>query len=300
MERGRENSAIVCRFLGENDFAELHKTFLEAFSDYAVPFQLSPEQLQRHILVNAVALDRSVGCFAPGEADEKEEKMVGFTLNGFGEWNGRPTLYDAGTGVIPQFRRLGASRAMFEFMLPVFYRRGFRQCLLEVISSNEKAVNLYRALGFQETRKLLVLKTAQPLKISRQFRTDLKIEKISQPDWNHLQTFWDVKPAWQNSCEACDRTRDIRNIIGAFKEDECLGYIIFSGDSGNLNQIAVEKNNRNQGIGSLLLSQMQSAAKKEHPLQVINLDESLTKNCRFFHNRGFTETLNQYEMIKTF
>jgi ribosomal protein S18 acetylase RimI-like enzyme len=286
-----ETSSITCRFLSEDHFSRLHETFLEAFSDYEIPFPLSTEQLRNHIALNAVDLNLSVGCFAG-------EKMVGFTLNGFGMWNGKATVYDAGTGVIPPFRRRGLGRAMFDFMFPVCQARGVEQCLLEVITSNEKAANLYKGLGFRQNRKLLLLKTENPVKFTRKLPENIEVRKISRLDWELFQTFWDGQPSWQNSAEAIKRGPVPRNMLGAFSEGKCIGYIIFSLDTGRLAQLAVDKSKRGRGTGTLLLTRMQAETKDGYPLQVINLDESLTEALRFFQNRGFSENLSQYEMIK--
>lgn len=286
-----KTSVFTCRFLNEDYFSVLHKSFMEAFSDYLVPFNISVEQFERHIQLTAVDLNRSVGCFV-------DEKMVGFTLNGFGMWNGRSTVYDAGTGVLPAFRRQGMSRAMFDFMFPVFKARGVEQCLLEVISTNEKALNLYRGLGFEKTRKLSVLKAEPALKFARPLPEDIKVRKIREPDWELFETFWDGQPSWQNSTDAVRRSAADRNILGAFLDDTLIGYIIFSVYSGKLAQMAVDKDKRNRGAGSLLLMSMQTEAKDGKSLQVINIDESLTGAYRFFQNRGFAESFNQGEMIK--
>ncbi|HEV7642362.1 MAG TPA: GNAT family N-acetyltransferase [Pyrinomonadaceae bacterium] len=291
MAEVKENSSFTCKFLNESYFQELLKTFLEAFSDYPVPFQHTEEQFRRHLLGNAVDLNLSVGCFTG-------QKMVAFSLNGFGPWNGRPTAYDSGTGTIPEFRRRGAGRAMFEFMMPILQGRGVEQILLEVITDNEKAVNLYRALDFEETRKLLVLKAEQPLKFERELPEGVEVREIVRPDWDLMQGFWDGEPSWQNSPAAIERTREVKKIVGAFIADKCIGYLIFSGDSGKIAQLAVAKENRNRGTGTLLLSELQKNTNEKNSLQVINLDESLTGAVRFFQNRGFTESLNQYEMIK--
>jgi len=287
-----KTSAFTCQFLNEDHFAELHKTFIEAFSDYATPFQHTEDQFQKHLLLNAVDLEQTVGCFV-------EEKMVGFTLNGFGSWNGSSTVYDAGTGVIPAFRRQGISRAMFAFMFPIFKARGVEQCLLEVITSNEKAVNLYRSLNFRENRKLMILKAENPLKFTRPFSENVEIRRISEPDWDLFVTFWDGQTSWQNSVDAIKRSVVNRKIFGAFSADRCTGYIIFSLESGRLSQMAVDKNKRKQGIGSLLLAEMQAETKEGNSLQVINLDESLTSALGFFQNRGFEESFSQYEMISS-
>ncbi len=78
---GNETPSFTCRFLNENHFDLVLEKFLEAFSDYPHRFDFDAVRFRNHINLNAVDLDRSVGCFANGE-------MVGFTLNGFGDWNG--------------------------------------------------------------------------------------------------------------------------------------------------------------------------------------------------------------------
>src|SRR6478609_1183190 len=106
-ETGLEN----CRFLGKDHFAELYATFTEAFSDYVYPFALTETQFRNHLILNGVDLRRTAGCFMDG-------RLVGFSLNGFGEWQGEATVYDAGSGVIPSYRRRHICESMFEMMLP--------------------------------------------------------------------------------------------------------------------------------------------------------------------------------------
>src|SRR4051794_22495716 len=95
-----ETASRTCRFLDDSYFDALYTAFIEAFSDYVVPFALTHTQFKNHIILNGVDLDRTVGCFV-------DDVLVGFSLNGFGDWNGRPTVYDAGTGVRPDHRRRG-------------------------------------------------------------------------------------------------------------------------------------------------------------------------------------------------
>src|SRR5262245_23907818 len=150
MQVSNKTAPLECRFLTKEDSETVHAKLIEAFADYYVPFELTQRQFRNHLLMNAVDLDRSVGCF-----DDNE--MVGFTLNGFGQWNGIPTVYDAGTGVVPKYRRRGVSESMFKMMMPVFKEEGIQQCLLEVIVQNTAALNLYKKLGFEIQRELLLL-----------------------------------------------------------------------------------------------------------------------------------------------
>ncbi len=290
MKNGNETASRVCRFLSEDAFDQLFATFSEAFSDYVFPFALTETQFRNHLNLNAVDLSRTVGCY-------EDDRLVGFSLNGFGNWHGRSTVYDAGTGVIPSARRKGISRAMFEAMLPGFKAAGHEHFLLEVITANAGAIRLYETLDFATTRELALLQCDGSVKPAVTSPA-AELRDIEHPDWERLRTFWDGSPSWQNSPEAVERSRAMKRIIGAFDGDKCVGYIVFSGNFGRIAQVAVAHAYRNRGIGSALVQRTQAEAASGYSIQVINIDKSLTDAITFFRNRGFYERLSQYEMMK--
>lgn len=279
-----------CRFLNEAYFQVLYETFIEAFSDYVIPFALTEAQFRNHINLNAVDLDRTVGC-------EEGGRLIGFSLNGFGLWERKLTAYDAGTGVVPSHRRKGVSRAMFEMMMPLFAENGVEQFLLEVITSNDGAIALYENLGFRTVRELALLQRDQRMSTVGLRRSTAEIRDIDAPDWNDLMRFWDGRPSWQNSVEAIERSRANKRILGAFVDEKCVGYIVFSSVFGRVAQIAVDHEHRGQGIGSSLVIAMQSAMADGFSMQVINIDRSQTA-VGFFERLGFYERLSQFEMVK--
>ena len=288
---GNETPAFTCRFLNEDHFDLVLEKFLEAFSDYPHRFDFDAVRFRNHINLNAVDLDRSVGCFANGE-------MVGFTLNGFGDWNGLPTVYDAGTGVVPKMRRRGVSKAMFDFMLPEFKAAGARQLLLEVIVGNEPAVKLYKKLGFTVNRDLLLLEAPPDQKIMARLNPDIDVRPVPAADLDHLTGGWDGNPSWQNSNAAVKRSEPNKTILGAFLAGRFLGYIVFSTGLGRIAQLYVDQRYRKQGVGTRLLAEMRAEMKPGSPMQVLNIDKTLAWAVRFFKDLGFREVLAQHEMIK--
>src|SRR5687767_5997328 len=205
-----ETSPLSCRFLTATEFKSIHKTFVSAFSDYVVKFELTERQFQNHVTLNAVDLEKSVGCTVGGE-------LAGVSLNGFGVWEGRRTVYDAGTGVLPRFRRRGVSRAMFEWMIPMFTGEGYQQVLLEVIRRNEPAVKLYEQLGFRTTRELLLLESERPVTMDHPISDDIEIREIHRHESIPFTLFWDGRPSWQNSVEAVERSLKVKRLFGAFE-----------------------------------------------------------------------------------
>jgi len=279
-----------CCFLGEEHFAELYATFTEAFSDYVYPFALTELQFQNHLILNGVDLRRTAGYFLGG-------RMAGFSLNGFGEWGGASTVYDAGTGVIPRYRRRGLSEAMFEMMLPRFADRGIKQCLLEVITSNSAAIRLYEKLGFRVTRELALLQCDGEVKASTMVSDDIELRKLEAADWPIFNSFWDGKPSWQNSPDAIDRSTHNKTIKAAYVDGECVGYMIYSSRFGRASQMAVHPDYRHHGVGTALLNGMAADTAEGYSLQVINIDKGLPQAMQFFKDQGFYERLAQYEML---
>lgn len=288
MTHRNETVSRQCKFLGSEYFRQLYEAFIDAFSDYVIPFALTETQFHNHINLNAVDLDRTVGCL-------EEDKLIAFSLNGFGEWHGKSTVYDAGTGVIPDFRRQGISNAMFEMMLPIFRNQGIEQWLLEVITTNSAALSLYEKLGFDTTRELAVLQLEGKMTKSDPPR-GIEIRELDTPDWSVLTTFWDGETSWQNSVAAIDRSKQNKRIFGAYSEYKCVGYIISSSVFGRVAQLAVDKGHRSRGIGTALLLAMQAETAEGFPLQIINVDKSISTAMSFFENRGFYEKICQYEM----
>ena len=290
MGNGNETALRQCRFLNDEYFQKLYDAFIEAFSDYVIPFALTETQFRNHINLNAVDLERTVGCV-------EGDRLVGFSLNGFGLWDGKQTVYDAGTGVIPDFRRLGVSEAMFELMLPVFKGEGIEQCLLEVIATNTGAISLYEKLGFHIVRELALLQCDGKIDLSGDTQQNFAMREIDNPDWAVLTTFWNGDPSWQNSVDAVNRSRKLKRILGAYLDGKLMGYIVFSSKFGRVAQLAVDKDHRNRGVGTALVQAMQVETSDGFSLQVINIDKSLTAAMSFFNNRGFYERLGQYEMV---
>lgn len=290
MDNGNEKPLRQCRFLNEEYFQTLYDAYIEAFSDYVVPFALTETQFRNHLISTAVDLTRTVDCIDGG-------RIAGFSLNGFGLWQGKQTVYDAGTGVMPDIRRQGVSESMFEMMLPVFRGEGIKQFLLEVVTANAAAIGLYEKFDFRPIRELALLQCDAERNLSNETLQDLELRSIDVPDWELLTTFWDAEPSWQNSVDAVMRSRSKKRILGAFHEGRCVGYIVFSSKFGRVAQIAVDKGHRERGIGSALLRAMRSETSEGCSLQVINIDKSLTSAMTFFNKRGFYERLVQFEMV---
>src|SRR5689334_1558578 len=140
------------RLLTAADFSTLYACFLDAFSDYQVDMQMSEQQFAQRLTRDGVQLEISTGAF-------DDDRMIGFYINALGDWQGKLTAYDAGTGIVHDYRGRGVAQELFAFTVPRLKERAVSQYLLEVLTSNEGAIALYRKLGFVEVRRLTVFRS---------------------------------------------------------------------------------------------------------------------------------------------
>ena len=276
---------INYRLLSDHDFESLYVCFLAAFSDYEVDMQMSREQFRQRIVRDGVRMEMSAGAF------DANQQMIGFCINGVGTWQGTETAYDAGTGVVREYRGRGVGKELFAFLTPRLRDKGIKQYLLEVLKTNTPAASLYRKLGFMDTRQLAVFRSFTRIGNS----SDASVRQIEQPDWNLYRSFWDGYPSWQNSIDAVERIATDTMIAAAYLNDECVGYGIVFTPSANLMQLAVSPRHRRKGIGSAILAALEPPER----LKINNIDEQLTNALEFYKANGYKQVLGQYEMMKT-
>jgi ribosomal protein S18 acetylase RimI-like enzyme len=276
------------RFLENTSVENLYTAFLAGFADYQVDMRASLAEFEYRLLRDGVDRSLSAGAFL-------NDQLIGFTLNGKGLWQGQPTVYDAGTAVIPEHRGRGIATELFDFMVPHLKAGGFTQYLLEVLSSNESAAGLYRKIGFVDRRRFAVFRSntrvTGPLTVS--------IREVLNPNWDLYKTFWSGYPSWQNSIDAVQRVIDTVVILEGHLDDSCVGYGIVAKSSGNLFQLAVGENYRRRGIGRALLFALQDRVSEDQRIKINNVDEDLRDAMAFFAAAGFDLVLEQHELSLT-
>lgn len=278
-------------FLKERDIAELYDVFNLAFSDYIVPIKVSREEFTMKFKREGIEPTFSAGAFYG-------QKLVGFVLTGIGEWLGRPTAYNGGTGVVPEHRGNRLTQRIYEYMLPKLKESGIEQCLLEVIQENNTAYKAYKAIGFEITRSLDCFRSPkQHLLLSSELPNSISIKNAIRPNWGAYEAFCDIHPTWQNTKQAYKQTPDKKLVLEAYHEGELLvGFLAFLPRTGAVMQIAVQQSYRNQGIATALLKE--AARLTEAPaLMVMNIDTACPDMLAFLERRHLTRILGQYEMI---
>ena len=266
----------MLRFLGDGDFDALVAASNEAFSDYLVPLHFAAPFLRQMCRRRGVVLELSPAVFDGG-------RIAAYTLNALGTWNGVPSAYDSGTGVVPSHRRRGLARQLFDVSFPALRARGAEQMILEVLEQNDRAVALYRSLRFEVTRRLECWRYAGAAALDSD-AVEISIDDVPSE-------FCDVAPSWQNSLQCLRRSDDDKRVIALDG-----GYVVVHAATGDLAQLAVDPARRRRGVGTRLLRH--AAAVAEAPLRILNVDARSGVIRKFLEAAGAEPFVAQLEMAR--
>lgn len=275
--------------LAKIDLDIIFRAFSQAFSDYEI--QWNRAQFQTMLKRRGYVPELSFAAF------DENSQIVAFTLNGIGYFNGKLTAYDTGTGTLKNYRGRGLASEIFQTSIPHLKMNSIEQYLLEVLQHNNKAVSVYQKLGFETSRELKYFMQKNEKIDSKIINSDHSVRQIEKLDFDLASQFWDFNPSWQNSSEAIKRALKGFIILGVFTGKKLLGYCIFEPASGDISQIAVEKQNRRKGIGTILLKEAVKYNMHE-TVKIVNTDTSCISITEFLKANNIDLRGKQFEMIK--
>ncbi|MEM7375130.1 MAG: GNAT family N-acetyltransferase [Bacteroidota bacterium] len=247
---------------------------LEAFKDYFVPMPSDIDYWEaryRHARVN---YEQSWGVFEDGS-------LKGFVVNGLGESLGIPTAFNTGTGIVETHRGRQLVDRMYAAGIPGLIEQGIRQCKLEVIDQNKRAIRVYERIGFQLGQQLKCYK-GEVISKRKTKCLDRTIEQLPT-------TQFDPTYSWDHQTPALLLAKDVYRAVEVLGPADTLeGYIIINPRNGNIAQLETNTGNWEaifDGIGQLA-----------NEVRIINIPEKRTELISYLTHQGFNNTINQYDM----
>lgn len=268
------------RTLTENDLKGLYETFKSAFSESVVKLQPTEAEFE-HRIFNKLHVDKDISA---GMFDG--ESMVGFIMHASNIYQGIPTAYNGGTGVLPGFRNQRVAEQLYAYLIPKIQVKFLARILLEVVENNENAIKLYEKIGFTFKRRFLCYK--QLNQINHTSELEVVEGTISDVDFN----FMDFDSSFLDSEEHLNLGRE--KVLLARKHDLVIGYLIFQPHLGRISQMAVSRLYRQEGAGLALIAAAQQHTTR--PLTIMNIPEDEVGFDSFLKKCGFENQINQFEM----
>jgi len=268
---------------------DIVEAFQKAFCDYAVKFESSEVKS----MLRRRGFNRDIS-FAAFDGDG----ICSFLLNGCGVYAGEACCYDCGTGTLPAYRGFGLAGKLFQVSLPELMNAGVKDYILESLISNTQAISIYKKSGFEIAATYdCYNQCIDNLKLSPKRLTDVSIAKIDATALGAMTAFCDFMPSWQNSIESIERAADELTMLAAIREGRRIGYCVYDSHSGDIAQIAVDKDFRRMGIGTLLLSSAIQVSKSKK-IKILNVDAGCKSLSSSLEAWGFNKGLSQYGMRK--
>ena len=285
---------ITFKTLDGIDIKDIHSCFLEAFANYEVPFNITLDEFSYMLARRGCDFSMSYGAFS-------NDVLVGFVLNGIGVWNGIPTAYDTGTGIIPDFQGKGIAKDLFRFVIEDLVDKGQKQYLLEVIKTNTKAVQLYRELDFVVTRTYdyYVFENKDLDKVQSKQQVSVVFKSIEKPDWEGIVSFFSIPQSWQNNKDAVERKLSHFKILKMVVNGTVVGYGVIEMHTGDIPLLVIHPDHRRKGFATSLLKEL-AAFSTSGMIKMINIESSYDPFTQFFKYLQVPPGKGQYEMILTF
>ena len=266
----------------------MHTSFLEAFSDYPLRFDFTKEEFYKKFVEKLnIDFELSPAAFSNG-------RIVAFVFTSLACYDGKLTAYNGGTGVIPDFRGQRLTSRLYKFIFPLLQQNSTDQCVLEVLTTNHRAIRTYERIGFKKSRYFNCFKLPSPPRLKGTLMPGLKIAPCIEPDWHLFRSFNDVETSFLDSQSLLQRNFKNEIIITAEYGDTTVGYVVYQ-RNGRVSRIAVDRGYRQHGVGSALVNHAFHDCRRKE-LTVINVNREDKPIIRFFTGLGFVNEVDQYEL----
>lgn len=262
---------------------QLANLFNLAFADYFVKVNMTAEMLEEKVYSEDIDLNYSMAIL-------DNEKPVGFMLHAIREINGNRVAYNAGTGVIKEFRGQNATAKMYQELIPVLKAQGVSDVVLEVIDQNIAAIRSYEKAGFEIVADLACFKGSVKIPVPN---TNVEVKEFEHLPVENVQSFADWQATWQHSHATISKMKNLMT-FGAYYQGELAGFLIGQVSRARVYQFAVAHEYRRKGIGNALFYTFARAMNSE--ISVINIDDPDGNAQLFLQDIGLQPFLSQYKM----
>lgn len=193
---------------------ETLKAWNKGFEGYFVQIEMNAEVFLNRLVGEGLSPELSIVAF-------DQNNPVGIVLNGFRQIDGKKTSWNGGTGISPDFRGKGVSRALMEETIAIYERENVEVATLEAIKENKVAIALYEKYGYTITNQLLFLSGEYEAKVEKP--VEIHVETIRPEQLPHLSFYQEDVP-WQCSWQS-NKQGEAKVFYN--ENNEAIGYMLY-------------------------------------------------------------------------
>ena len=263
-------------------YEQMAECFRLAFSDYAFPMELSPEQLRGLFQRSGVRLELSCGAFSG-------EEMVGFLFHSVGPYRGKLAAFDVATGVVPAHRGRQVFSRMFPWMEKRLAQEGVEAYYLEVLQQNQGAVRLYQKQGFAVVREFVVLQSRGEPAQGAPFPGEER--DYARFDFSAAAGCTLVEPSFEHSAGVLGKAPHLYRVRYLQREGRVTAFCVYAKENGAVLQLGYEEL-------PALSAVLESVAARFPQVTAKNIDTACPQVLALLKELSFQEVTRQFEMRK--
>lgn len=266
------------RSLDNTPIDDIIACFIIAFKGYFVKMPTDPGYYKKRWKATGVQWDRSYGMFVKNE-------LVAFILTAIDEREGGRIAYNAGSGVIPEYRGQRIIKAIYEYALPIFRENGISKCVLEVIKENKVALRSYESIGFNICKSYKCFGG----EIAGINKAGIVLKELTYQDVDWSRMGRQDLYSWDNHRHSLKNGyyRYFQVLNGVLPES----FFVIDITSGYVPQLEA------LGIRPLVWERLFQAIRSlSSSIKINNVDEILTEKLKALESAGLENTIDQYEM----
>lgn len=216
------------------------------------------------------------------------DKLVAFIINCIDFQDGKNTAYNTGTGVLPAYRGKKLVDKLYAHAIPVLKAEGVEQLSLEVIQTNDRAISVYKRLGFEIAHDLPCFKGT----INLPGKQGVEVQKIRYKEALQLMAGIETHYAWDFNMQAVKTAHADWEFYKVNADHNYLGYFIVNPKGNTIVQLELAKGLGNGHWKTLLcgIKQVYST------MRVINVEAGRTTLIAALLEAGLENFIDQFEM----
>lgn len=251
----------------------------KSFKDYYVKIPYDYDYWRERLRLARCNKNLSVGSF-------DGDQLVAFILNCIDDEQGIKTAYNTGTGVIEEYRNQKLVDKMYDFITPKLQENGAGKLKLEVITQNERAIKVYKRIGFQLVENRTLFSFGGML--DEIAENEVKIKEVPKSEFDNLENketyyTWDFR-------KFVLKNNENLKIFKVFKNNDYKGFFILNIANNSLFQLE----SVDEDWGSIFTG----IKSKTNEIKIVNVNENRKSLLDYLQKIGLKNLINQYEMEK--